>query len=217
MSSEYPVRVEGVGYKNVRFLGYNFLQDVRYNNEPVVPRIISQGKSVFRVEELKGDDIQYLSIWNYIPTVEKFRVLYHVVGQFKEIDKAGLVLFDREGRNIMANVKCGKMSVRQVDLEEFYDKNANSVYADVPYRFDGYTWMAELFSERGFNLWAESVEFLSYEARAVMLTGHIKKNKKIFDKYYRIGHEPETNPTMARKDLLTIFQNDIARVIDSLS
>lgn len=215
MSKEQCIRVEDVGNRNVRFLGYNFLQNVTYNCEPVVPKIISQGKRVFRVEEIQGSDIRYLSIWNWVTVPDKFKLLYHVVGQLKEIDKAGIVLFDREGRNIMANTEGGKLSVRQIDLEEFYDRNVDAVYSDLNYRQVDYTNMVDTFNGRGYNLWAEAVQFLSYQAKAVLIAGNVKKNKNIFDKYHGIAHEPESNQKILQKDLLNMLQGDLVKVIDS--
>ena len=215
MLKEQGIRVEDVGYKNIRFLGYNFLQNVTYNSEPVVPKIMSQGKGVFRVEEIQGQDIRYPSIWNWVTVPDKFKLLYHVVGQLKEIDKAGIVLFDREGRNIVANTENGGLSVRQVDLEEFYDKNADAVYADINFRQVEYTDTIDKFKNRGFNLWAESVQFLGNQAKVIVIAGHVKKNKNIFDKYNRISTEPESNKKILQKDLLGMLQGDLAKMVDS--
>lgn len=215
MSAEQSVRVEDVGYKNVRFLGYNFLQDVIYNGEPVVPKIISQGKEVFRVEEIKGEDLRDLPTWKNTSAIHKFTVLYHATSQLIEIDKAGIVLFDREGRNIMANLQNDKVSVRQVDLEEFYDKNAGSVYADSPYRYDAYSFTANLFSEEGFNLWAESVQFLANQAKKILANSKIK-GMDIFNKYNGISPEDESSRKILQKDLLSMLKEDLVKAIDSL-
>lgn len=120
--------------RNVRYLGYNLLKEIRFNCEPVVPALISEGSDLFgryhEVENLQGVTLETFLEDKTITAKEKYRVLLHVVDQLQEIDRAGFVIFDRCPRNIQVlSYGSDNISTRQMDLEDFYDKKADALYS----------------------------------------------------------------------------------------
>jgi len=155
---------ESFGDKNVRFLGYNILKHVEFNGEPVVPQILSEGfgpgGGYFDVEKLKGVDLDRLSDDENVRLTDKLGIVKFVANQLKAIDESGNIVFDRDGKNIkvLAYGK-GYISVRQLDIEEIYDKNGGGLYAE---KTDGELSKQIIqFEPLGINLWCESVSGLA--------------------------------------------------------
>lgn len=151
--------------RNVRYIAYSLLKDVKFSDEPVVPKIISESKDEFgphfNVEELPGID---LADFLFLPeeevgTKDKFSAMLHVAKQLEAIDKAGFVIFDRNSGNIrVLDWKDGKISTRQVDIEDYYDKLADATYSSGDQK--GYEEMVDLMNSKGVNLWAYQINKL---------------------------------------------------------
>lgn len=160
-------RLERTGLSNIRYACYNLLKNIRFSGEPVVPRIISERKEdellgpVFGVEKLEGVDLADFLLDEGIQLKRKLEVLRHVIRQLEQIDEAGYVLFDRHGGNIRV-LKWGEneISVRQIDIEDMYDKRADKVYSsDIPSRSS----LIETFKKAGINLWVNAVGNISLQ------------------------------------------------------
>jgi len=145
-----------------RFIGYSLLKNIRHNGEPVVPRILREGKDdkglFFETEELPGTDLDVF-LMDSKPTIEqKMQVMMEVTKQLMTIDRAGYMLLDRHGQNIRVLKHEGKISVRQMDIQDLYDKEAGTVYVS-GYR-KVYDELIDGWKERGVDLWAQTVNFL---------------------------------------------------------
>ena len=127
--------LEKADQKGVRYRCYQLLQNVRFNGEPVVPQLLSEVKphqllgTAFEVEQLEGKDLAEFLHDPSISLQTKWKVLLYIIRQFQAIDEAGYVLFDRHGGNIRVLEWETKISVRQMDIEDMYDKNRNKVYS----------------------------------------------------------------------------------------
>lgn len=163
-----PVHLEKYEEKSVRFINYTLLSKVRFNGEPVVPAILSENSGnpgYFEVEYLKG-----LSLSGFLKLTEdkadlktKLQVIRHVAGQYKAIDDAGFVIFDRHPLNVMvlgwAN---NKISTRQVDIEDMYDKSADAVYGEFDRQY--YERYMEDVLRRGQDPWYLQISHLAITA-----------------------------------------------------
>lgn len=174
-------RREYFGEFNVRFLGYNILKGVTYRGEPIVPPILREGANwregmYFDVQKLPGASFERVAERTDVPTKRKLEILKHVVGQLKEVDKAGLVLFDRAGRNTMVlswGVGRG-ISTRQIDIEEFYDKASGTVYSERS--LIAYETYVEDKLGSGMSLWTEAVDLIAEDATKVLKADRAPKS-----------------------------------------
>ncbi len=172
--------------RNVRYISYSLLKNIRFENEPVVPKILSEGNDEFgkhfNVEKLQGLDLSDFILLpeSEVNTKRKLEVLLHVTQQLQEIDKSGFVLFDRNAGNIRVLEWQDKISTRQIDLEEYYDKLADAMYSSGDQK--GYDEMVDLLKEKNVDLWAPSVQKLVYHAIAVAKNGKQPEMIKLFEK-----------------------------------
>jgi hypothetical protein len=189
------VRREEASDKNIRYLGYNLLKNIEFEEEPVVPKILSEGKDAkgpyFNVENLPGMDVaDFLELPEDEASVkDKLRVMLHIVGQFQAIDKAGFVLADRHVWNIRLLGWKDKISTRQIDVDEYYDKDADSTYS-----LDRQKTLEEFndsFKKTGTDLWAPTVNsLLSAELGAI----DIGRNPEIVKLLRTQKWEADTKP-----------------------
>jgi len=184
-------RREPSGEKNMRFLGYHFLKDIKFSGQPVVPKIISEGEDVdgtfFMVEKLDGMDLDdFLRLpESEVSLKDKFSVMLHITQQYEAVDEAGFVLFDRHAFNIrVLNWKAGEISTRQVDVDQIYDKKTDASYSmDDQDRFES---MNDSLNKLGRNLWQSTiVNLISQELKIVDIGRHreivelLRKEKEI--------------------------------------
>lgn len=166
--------------KNVRYIGYKLLQNVTFDGEPVVPQILSEGTdsrgNYTAVENVGGQDLaDYLMETNVDPKI-KFSVMKKVTGQLSTIDANGIVLFDRNTRNIRILNGRELPSVRQIDVEHFYDRQNQAVYS-----FDGesvYEERVSRYEKNKSDLWIPDVERLIL---AEMSIARADKNVNLFN------------------------------------
>ncbi len=125
---EHPIRWRE---KGIRFINQKMLEPITFNDEPVVPKILRESTDppYFYVEKVGIGLGEVLNDSN-LSTKLGLKLLLHITNQLKEIDKDGFVLFDRGGENIRV-LQCdeNKISVRQTDLEDLYDKNSSALYS----------------------------------------------------------------------------------------
>lgn len=211
---------ESFGDRNARFLGYHMLRTVEFNDEPVVPRILSEGVGpdgrYFNVEKLKGVDLDDLSNDKNIRLKDKLDVVRFVANQLEAIDKSGNIIFDRDGKNIrvLAFGK-GYISVRQVDIEEIFDKGGGGLYAE---KMDGEL-MKELalFEPLGVNLWCESVSGLagvvnrSFEVSKETKPAWLQKYREL--NWYAYDFDMD-NLEFQKSDVLGMFINELSVYIE---
>ena len=112
----------------------------------------------FEVEKLPGLDVEDFLILpeSEASVKDKLQVMLHVVGQFQAIDKAGFVLFDRHMWNIRLLDWKGKISTRQIDVDEYYDKDADATVS-----LDRQKSLEEMNDSKkkiGVDLWAGTVQ-----------------------------------------------------------
>lgn len=205
--------------KNIRFLGYNALKSVTYNDEPVVPQIISEGKDNngphFNVEKLGGTDLDDICDDPNVRFADKLDLIQFATNQLKEIDKTGVVLFDRDGRNIrVLAYGHGYISMRQMDLQEYYDKNGGGVY--VNREGSGVSKTVAKYEPMGVNMWCESVANLA-DAMSAAFKLHNEKVPEWIQKYKKLdwwGYKIEDGDIeFAKSDVLSKFQEELAEYI----
>jgi len=168
---------------NVRHICYSLLSKVIFDGEPIVPAIISEKQdteffgNVFEVERLGGEDLyDYIKNKDHLKS-EKLLVLLHVVRQLKAIDEAGYIIFDRHGSNIrVLSSNPQHISVRHVDIEDMYDKQADCTYSLRGSSMSDET--ADLFKSKGISLWVLAVDKLAVEGE---LIGEIHDDQAITD------------------------------------
>ncbi len=184
--------------RNIRHIAYSLLRDVSFQGEPVTPKAISEGEDEFgkhfKVEKLRGQD---LTDFMFLPesevsTKQKFEVLLHITRQLQEIDKAGFILFDRNSGNIRVLDWKDKISTRQIDIENYYDKSAEAMYSSGDQK--SYEEMMETLKEKKVDLWAPTVEQLVSQAIAISKNGNRPDLVELFEKQ-------EWKPTAKRKGL----------------
>ena len=151
--------------RNIRHINYSLLKTIRFSEEPVVPNIISEGVDeiygrYFEVEELPGMDLDDLIELDNVLIKDKFQVILHVIRQLQKIDEEGFVLFDRSSSNIRV-LKWGeeKVSVRQMDIEDIYDKDADCVHSLEDQ--EAIEKNVKLFKEKNIDFWTPTVNNLA--------------------------------------------------------
>jgi len=166
---------------NIRYIGYSLLKDVKFSGEQVVPHILSEGQDElgkhFNVEKLVGLDLEDFLLLpeNEASLKDKFKVMLHITQQFQAIDQAGFILFDRHAWNIrVINWGNDKISTRQIDIDQYYDKVAEASYSlEGQERFES---MNDSLKKIGTNLWAPTVNDLISQELSVV---DINKNNEI--------------------------------------
>lgn len=194
--------------RNTRLLGHRFLQKVLFNGEPVVPKIITESnidKSRFDVEKLDGVDLDDL-IKSGIQTRSGLDVIIHVTEQLQVIDKSGILLFDRDGRNIRILSWAGSISTRQIDLEDFYDHRRNVLYCDKPSREEDKKKLLNDCMKFGFNIWSREVVSL-----AEMTMKVIGDRNPLINRYTNFLWRKK-EPVLFEKDLLKVFKKDVEQM-----
>lgn len=218
MVDKIDVHREFFENKNIRFLGYNFLKNVMFNGEPVVPVIISEDNDVngmhFNVEKLGGESLDYFMCHSKISLKEKLKVMHHVVMQLEAIDKAGIVLFDRIGPNVRV-LSWGDrgISTRQVDTEDFYDKSNDALYSD--HRDKYMANYVDIHKRLKQDPWSMEVSKLAYQ-----ITKNIKVrdlNNVDFEKYDSLDEMFNIRPNDLAKKPLENFRKDIEAVLVGLN
>lgn len=167
---------ERAAERNARYINYSLLKNVSFQGEPVVPKIIEEGEDefgkYFNVEKLPGldlGDILKLSE-NEAGAAVKMKVLKTIIGQFEAIDKAGFVIFDRNGGNIRVLDWKEKVSIRQMDLEDVYDKQADAIYSvSNP---SSYEYMLDQDKKIGADLWMYAARSMIIAAKGLAVSTH---------------------------------------------
>jgi ribosomal protein S18 acetylase RimI-like enzyme len=157
--------VEASGRGNVRFIGYNLLKNVQFDNQPVVPKILREKNDeligpIFEVENLPGVDLDELIQSSSISYLDKLSVLSYVAGQLEAIDQAGFIPFDRSGSNIrVLSYGDNGISTRQIDIEDIYDRAGDCLYSK---EGSGMTdEVLDTFRNKDINFWARNVTLLT--------------------------------------------------------
>lgn len=145
-----------------RFIGYSLLKNIRYNNEPVVPRILNEGRDedgeYFETENLPGTDLRDFMLGPKPSIKQKIEVMQEVIKQLMVIDEAGYMLLDRHGQNIRVLKYGNKISIRQMDIQDLYDKEADTVYVSGFRKV--YDEIIDGWKKKKVDLWASSINFL---------------------------------------------------------
>ncbi len=217
MTDKVEFRKHDYEAKNVRFLGYNFLKNVTFNGEPVVPVILSEedvGDKHFKVEKLGGQDLNAF-VHEPISITEKLKVFDHVAGQLQAIDAAGMVLFDRLGRNIRV-LSSGKkgISTRQMDIEYFYDKKADAIYSDSlagERHYEQYAFTQKL---RRWDLWSEAVQSMAFDLLSIKDIVKFIRHDSDFWEYRNLVHSKSEFPS---RNLLADFRKNLGIVTKAAS
>lgn len=185
-----PVHREKSDSLYSRYIGYKLLEKVRFDDEPVCPRIVKEGKDAggdfLEVEELEGMDLSDFIQLNSVDFKTKMRVFMQVAKQWQAIDDAGFVLTDRHGSNIRVTQFLEKISIRQIDIEEIYDKLTQAAYAGSR---SSTNMLFDLRKELGRDLWSgELYELLEMEIKVceqhkmstelIMLLKKLKREEK---------------------------------------
>ena len=214
----------------VRLLAHELLENVTFNGEPVVPRILSKSSDIvdtngntnnsFEVEELGEINLRHVVSDKEVAPIDKLKIIHHVIGQLQVIDQAGIVLFDRAGRNIVVP-KFGSdgISTRQVDLEEFWSKKDNQFYSSGSFNGE----KADFYAKNGFDLWGETVAHLSnLTADAVKDTDSnlaqqfVRKYTFLawgeYDEHIKSGKKKSPRP-LSSQDTLSVLKKDIEKTI----
>lgn len=157
--------------KNIRHICYSLLSKVTFEDEPVVPKILSEKRSdligdFFEVENLEGVDFIDYVLDKTKPKELKLKILLHIVKQLKAIDDAGFVIFDRHGRNIrLLSESSDHIATRQIDIEDMYDKKADCVYSLMNASMSDD--LIDIFKEKDIPLWVQSVDKLAIIGEAI--------------------------------------------------
>lgn len=172
--------------RNVKYIAYSLLKDVSFQGEQVVPRIISEDEDEFgkhfNVEKLGGIDLYDFMFLpeTEVSTKQKFKVLLHITKQLQEIDKSGFILFDRHSSNIRVLNWQDKISTRQMDLENYYDKLAEAILSSDNQKASEE--MVSILKEKGIDLWAPTVEELVSQAIGIAKIGGKSELVELFKK-----------------------------------
>lgn len=155
-------KVDGIEKIWDRYIGYSLLKNVEYNGEPVVPRILEEGSEpdnvYLKTELLPGIELGEFIAKPDVTLKRKFEVFLHIASQFQAIDKAGFELFDRNHKNVRILDWGDKISVRQVDIPDLYDKTSESFYSSV-WKSDYDDYLKRL-TEQGLSVWTPEIDRL---------------------------------------------------------
>lgn len=195
--------------KNIRHICYSLLAGIEFSGEPVVPKILGEDRDelgdFFKVEKLQGMD---LADFLHTPTIDlktKLTVLRHTAQQLEVVDGAGFVLFDRNGGNIRVLDWKDRISTRQIDVEDMYDKASDVVYSLEGQK--GYEEMIEALNAKGVDLWAPTVCKLAQSAMGI-LDG--TKTKEILSSYTDMLTMP------SRREVLVNFDSALTQAISTI-
>lgn len=213
----------------VRLLAHELLENITFNGEPVVPRIISKpsdniemgaNNNAFKVEDLGEINLRHVISSKDVSPIDKLKIIHHVIGQLQAIDQAGIVLFDRAGRNIaVPRFESGVISTRQVDLEEFWSKKDNRFYSSGSFNGE----KAYFYVENGFDLWGETVAHLSNLVADAVISNDPKLAQQFVQKYnylawgeyeqhIKSGKKKSPRP-LSSQDTLSVLKNDLEKTI----
>ena len=193
--------------KNVRYINYKLLSGVEFSGEPVVPMILKEGQDelggFFEVEELPGEDLADLLHDQSQGVKVKMEVVLHVVKQLRSIDQAGFVLFDRNADNIRIINVNERISTRQMDIEDMYDKVTNAVYGLSQSKYED---MIQRLEKMGIDIWSPSVN--RFAQNVCSLLNESASARAIISPYIDIWTMP------IKKDILGDFSNALSKAID---
>ena len=116
--------------------------------------------------------------------------MLHITEQLSAVDKAGFVIFDRNSGNIrVLDWKRGKISTRQIDIEDYYDKGVDATYSSGDQK--GYEEMVDLMNGKGVNLWASTINKLINAEIGVAERAGVNEIKEILLKHEWPEGEPK--------------------------
>jgi len=195
--------------KNVRYINYKLLSGVEFSGEPVVPKILREGQDelggFFKVEELQGEDLADLLRDQSLGAKVKMEVVLHVVKQLQSIDQAGFVLFDRNADNIRIISMNKRISTRQMDIEDMYDKDTDAVYSLSQSKYED---MIQRLKKMGIDIWLPSVN--RFAQNVCSLLNEPAPARAIISSYTDIRIMP------TKKDVLGDFSDALSKAIEAL-